>query len=123
MSPISPVLIFDGDCGFCARSAAWVARAWSGSAQALAWQQLGAEGLVQLGLSVPEAQEAAWWVDVEGRLFRGHRAVGKALAAGRGWRRLAGLAILVPPGCWVAAGIYPLVVRWRHRLPGGTPAC
>jgi hypothetical protein len=27
-----------------------------------------------------------------------------------------------PPLRWVAAATYPLIARWRHRLPGGTPA-
>ena len=123
VSPTGPMLIFDGDCGFCTSSANWAARGWSRPVQAQAWQLLGAEQLAELGLSVAQAQEAAWWVDPDGRLFRGHRAMGKALAAGGGWRRLVGLVILVPPGSWVAAGAYPVIARWRHRMPGGTSAC
>jgi predicted DCC family thiol-disulfide oxidoreductase YuxK len=118
-----PVLIFDGGCGFCTRAADWAARGWSRPAQAQPWQVLGPERLAELGLSVSQAQEAAWWVDENGRLFRGHRAVGKAMTAGKGWRRLAGVLILMPPGSWAASGVYPVVARWRHRMPGATPAC
>ncbi|MGH9170291.1 MAG: hypothetical protein ACRD0Z_05400, partial [Acidimicrobiales bacterium] len=34
-----------------------------------------------------------------------------------------GRALSVPPLRWLAAAVYPVVARVRHRLPGGTPAC
>jgi hypothetical protein len=43
--------------------------------------------------------------------------------AGRGCRRFLGWFCLAPPTTWLAAGLYRLAVRWRYRLPGGTPAC
>ena len=62
-------------------------------------------------------------MDRDGTRFRGHRAIAKSLVAGRGWTRLAGIAVSVPPFSWAAAAAYPVVSRYRHRLPGGTPAC
>jgi predicted DCC family thiol-disulfide oxidoreductase YuxK len=118
------VLVFDGDCGFCTTAADWARRGWTDDAVAVVpWQALGDGGLGALGLSVPEARRAAWWADSEGHLWRGHRAVGMALRRGRGWRQPAGLLLLTPPASWVGAGVYRVVARWRHRLPGGTPAC
>ncbi len=36
---------------------------------------------------------------------------------------VAGRILLAPPVSWVAPLGYRLVARYRHRLPGGTPAC
>jgi predicted DCC family thiol-disulfide oxidoreductase YuxK len=116
-------LIFDGDCGFCTTSARWAQRRFRHGEQAQAWQLLEDGVLAGAGLSEHDVQEAAWWVDGDGVRERGHRAVGRALVAGGGWRRVAGLLALTPPVSWLAAGVYRLVVRWRYRLPGGTPAC
>ncbi len=115
--------MFDGDCAFCTSAAAWASRGWRGTARAVPWQALGDVGLVGLGLDGARARRAVWWVGTDGRAEGGARAIGRALAAGHGWRRPIGLAILVPPGSWVARAVYPLVVRFRHRLPGATTAC
>ncbi len=121
-SPV-PILIYDGDCGFCTSVAVGISRRWRAPAEARSWQSLGEGGLAQLGLTPEAARQAAWWVDGEGRRFRGHRAVAKALLAARGWRRGVGGAILIPPVSWAAAVGYRVVVRYRHRLPGSTTAC
>jgi predicted DCC family thiol-disulfide oxidoreductase YuxK len=117
------MLIFDGDCAFCTTTARWIAARWRIPAEAVPWQRLGQPGLDALGLTVTDVEHAAWWVDSAGRRFRGHRAVGHALLAAGGWRAGLGRVALVPPGSWVAALVYRAVARWRHRLPGGTPAC
>ena len=117
------LLIFDGDCAFCTSAANWVVARWAQPAQAIAWQRLGADGLAELGLTVEQVQQAVWWVDEAGHRFRAHRAVGRSLAACQGWWRVAGRLLLIPPVSWMAAGGYRLLSRYRHRLPGGTPAC
>lgn len=119
----SELLVFDGDCGFCTFSAEWVARDWPPGPRAVAWQHLGADGLAAVGLSPGQAQQAAWWVDGMGHLSKGHRAVAKSLTACRGPKKYVGIMISSPPLSWVAAVVYSLIVRYRYRLPGGTPAC
>ena len=119
----SGLLIFDGDCGFCTSSAEWMSRGWRPGPKAIAWQHLGPQTLADLGLTVEQVQQAAWWVDETGQRFSGYRAISKGLLACRGWKRGAGAVISVPPFSWFAAAVYPLVVRYRYRLPGGTPAC
>jgi hypothetical protein len=47
----------------------------------------------------------------------------QALKAGSGWSAGVGHVLLVPPFRWVGGAVYPLIARWRHLLPGGTPAC
>jgi predicted DCC family thiol-disulfide oxidoreductase YuxK len=116
------VLVFDGDCGFCTTVAHWAERSFQHGERAQAWQFLGAAALADLGLTEDDVRSAAWWVDARGPA-RGHRSIGRALQAGGGWRRVAGFVVLTPPASWVAAGVYRLVVRFRYRLPGGTPAC
>jgi len=117
------LLLFDGDCGFCTTLARWAQKGFRHGERAEAWQLLGTQALDRLGLTVSDVQQAAWWVDVDGGLARGHRAVGHALGAGGGWRRAAGAVVLTAPTSWAAAGVYRLVARWRSHLPGGTPAC
>ena len=117
------ILIFDGDCGFCTTTARWAQRRFRHGERAEPWQLLDGQVLNSFGLTPHDVEQAAWFVDSGGRRERGHRAVGRALEAGGGWRRVAGRLVLTPPTSWRGAGIYSLVVRWRHRLPGGTPAC
>lgn len=113
-----PVLVFDGECGFCTWCAERVERHWDGRAQIVPWQHLDEEDLAHLDLTASETGEAAWWVDACGRRYRGARAIGKALMATRGLKRWIGAVCLVPPASWLAAVLYLLVVRLRHRLPG-----
>jgi predicted DCC family thiol-disulfide oxidoreductase YuxK len=122
-TPRVPVLVYDGDCGFCTSVAAGISRHWRVPAAATAWQDLGEDGLADLGLARNDAQQAAWWVDPDGRRFRGYLAVAEALLAAGGWRRMVGGILLVPPVSWAAALGYRLVVRYRYRLPGSTDAC
>jgi len=121
--PRSAVLIFDGDCGFCTSAARWAENRFRQGERAEPWQWLGHEVLESFGLSIDDVEEAAWWIDAAGTQERGHRAAGMALRAGGGWRRSLGWFVLTPQTSWLAAAIYRLAVRWRYRLPGGTPAC
>jgi predicted DCC family thiol-disulfide oxidoreductase YuxK len=118
-----PLLVYDGDCSFCSSSARWLTARWRGPEQAIPWQRQSAAELERLGLSVDDARRAVWWVDPSGGRSRGHLAIARALGATHGWPSLVGRALLVPPLRWIGAGVYPLIARWRHRLPGGTPAC
>lgn len=118
-----PVLVYDGDCGFCTSAARWAERGFGATATALPWQGLGDDGLRALGLTRDQVARAAWWVGPEGRPLGGHLAVAAALSAGGGWRRPAGRVLRTPPVRWGASVAYRFVSRYRHHLPGGTPAC
>jgi predicted DCC family thiol-disulfide oxidoreductase YuxK len=115
-----PILVFDGDCGFCTSSAHWVELHARSPINAVPWQRL---DLNKYGLTTAETSAAAWWIDGEGKKFRGHLAIGHALlTCGRGWRLLGRLCLLAPFS-WIASVLYRLITRYRYRLPGGTPAC
>jgi len=119
-----PTLIYDGDCGFCTTAARWVARRWDGAPAPVAvpWQRVPVEQAARMHLSADEMARSAWWSE-GGRVEEGSRAVARALEATDGPWALVGRALLVPPISWVAPWGYRLVARYRHRLPGGTPAC
>jgi predicted DCC family thiol-disulfide oxidoreductase YuxK len=119
----APLLIFDGDCSFCSSSARWITARWHGPHQATAWQHLSTDRLERLGLTLDDVRLAAWWIDADRGRSRGHLAIARALQAADGWPSIVGRLLLVPPFRWLAACAYPLLARWRHRLPGGTPAC
>jgi predicted DCC family thiol-disulfide oxidoreductase YuxK len=84
------------------------------------WQRI---DLDALGLTEADVTTAAYWVNERGRTFRGHRSIGKALMAAGGVWKPVGALILLPPFSWLAALLYAIVAKNRHRLPGGTPAC
>jgi predicted DCC family thiol-disulfide oxidoreductase YuxK len=120
---MTPTLIFDGDCGFCTTSAHWVEERVPPGIRVIAWQKLGEASLAELGLTTDDVTTAAWWVDANGRCFRGHEAVAKTLEAIGGPWRPAGRLVRTAPVSWLAAPGYQLVARYRYRLPGATPAC
>jgi predicted DCC family thiol-disulfide oxidoreductase YuxK len=112
-----PLLLYDGDCSFCTGWATWVAAKADGSVRTAAWQSLDRTELAAFGLTADDAASAAWWIDEHGRRSRAHLAIARALAAGHGTPAAVGRLLLVPPFRWAAAAGYPLVARWRNRLP------
>jgi len=120
--PNLPVLVYDGDCGFCTRSATWVRRRLPAHADVAVapWQEL---DLPALRLSSSDVAEAAWWVDETGARHRGHLAMAAALRAIGGRWALLGRVLTLPLVSPLAALAYRLVARYRYRLPGSTAAC
>ena len=111
--PHLPALVYDGDCAFCERCATWIAVRLPTGTPVLASQQADLDGL---GLSPEQAADAAWWIDADGGHLRGHRAIAAALrACGGGWSRL-GQALVWPVVALLAAGVYGVIARNRHRL-------
>ena len=120
MTETANVLIFDGDCGFCTSAANFVVARSSVPIDAVAWQLT---DVSDFGLT--EAQTAARVYFVAGgEAFGGHLAFAQILLAQRNWvLKVVGWLLTVPPFCWLGSIGYALVARFRHRLPGGTPAC
>lgn len=116
----SALLIFDGDCAFCTTSVAWLGRILPAMPAAAPYQWT---DLATYALTPADARARVWLVD-GGRQFGGAAAVAALLRRqpSPGWRMLGWLGT-VPPWSWAASVGYRLVARFRHRLPGGTPAC
>lgn len=114
-----PVLVYDGDCGFCTTCARFLERIGP-DAEIVAWQLTDLAGL---GITEEQAADAVQWVRTDGAVRSGHEAIAAVLAsAGRVWR-IIGRALLLPGISWLAARAYRLTADNRYRLPGGTPAC
>jgi predicted DCC family thiol-disulfide oxidoreductase YuxK len=114
-----PVLIYDGDCGFCTTSVRLLVRWLRPPVDVVAWQHTDLAGY---GLTEAAARRAVQWVGPDG-----HSAGAPAVAAllrrtGGPWWVL-GTLLGWPLIRQVAAVAYRLIAANRHRLPGGTPAC
>lgn len=114
------VLVYDGDCGICTKSAGFAARRLVPDAGVVAFQHT---DLDALGLTPEECERAVQWVRPSGRVTAGHLAIGDVLRAAGGWWAPLGWLAQIPPTSWLAAVIYRWIAANRHRLPGGTPAC
>jgi predicted DCC family thiol-disulfide oxidoreductase YuxK len=113
-------LVYDGDCGFCTRSAEFARRILPGDCAVTAWQRA---DLVALGVPLERLQREVVWVSHAGAVSGGAEAIGRTLiAAGLPWLLL-GVLLVLPPISWLARALYPVVAANRMRLPGGTPAC
>ena len=119
-----PVLIYDGDCGFCTTSANWISSRWpDGAALALPYQRMSLDTLSRFGLSRDDVTSKAWWVEPSGRSRGGAAAVAAALVAAGGSLALIGWLLRLPPISWLARPGYRLVARYRYKLPGATADC
>ncbi|MER5354922.1 DUF393 domain-containing protein [Kitasatospora sp. NPDC002551] len=128
-----PVLVFDGDCGFCTTCTTWAERYLrqtlaSGGWEAVPFQFADLAGLDAVAggrgeVSWERAEREVLWVTPAGRVYGGAQAVARLLLRSGGvWAYLGGVLALAPVRP-VAGLVYRWVSRNRHRMPGGTPAC
>ncbi|PRY52487.1 uncharacterized protein DUF393 [Knoellia remsis] len=111
------LLVYDGDCGFCERSVAWIRTVSAATARAEPSHRVDLAGL---GLTEVECRHAVQWVSGAERTS-GPEALRDFAATGRRPAgRVAGLLV----NRWthpVSGLVYGLVARHRHRL--GSPSC
>lgn len=117
-----PLLLFDADCGFCTRAAA-LAPKLRLETDVRPLQSLAPADLAALGVSPERAMREIPLVMAPGRVCYGHQAIAGALATGGRLARLAAGIMLTWPIDRLAAAVYRLVGKLRHKLPGGTPNC
>jgi predicted DCC family thiol-disulfide oxidoreductase YuxK len=116
----SRTLIFDGDCGFCTSTANFIAKHSTAAIEIHPWQRI---DVVSFGLTETQTAARVYFMDA-GKAFGGHAALAKVLLVQRNWLlKIAGAIMLTPPFSWLAHLGYLLVAKYRHKLPGGTPAC
>jgi predicted DCC family thiol-disulfide oxidoreductase YuxK len=114
------LLVFDGDCAFCST---WVERLRAvlpRYPETIPYQWA---DLDSLGLSLDDVKHYAWYLTPTHQ-YAGHLAFSALLRSQpRLSLRFAGHLIATPPFSWAAALGYRFISRYRHLLPGGTPAC
>ncbi|MER5932757.1 DUF393 domain-containing protein [Streptomyces sp. NPDC002054] len=117
-----PILLFDGDCGFCAKAVDTAVRLLDTDAVITPWQFADVDAL---GVTVERADREVLWIEPRTAVVHGGAdAVAHLLrqCPRRSWR-LTGRAMTLPPISWTARLVYRVVAMNRHRLPGGTVAC
>ena len=115
------ILIFDGDCGFCTTVAKAIESRWRAQPiKIIPWQW--AE-LHTYGITAEQAAARVYFVEGT-EVFSGSKAITRILALSETglWRFTAFLMTLPMLNLLAELG-YRLVARYRHLLPGGTPAC
>lgn len=118
-TPEQPILIYDGDCGFCTRSVR-LAERLPVRISIAPWQEV---DLAAFRTTQSRAEHEVLFVDPDGRLSGGSRAVAELLKhCAMPWRLL-GYAMSAPVARTLADWLYRWVAANRHRLPGSTPAC
>lgn len=114
-SPRRPQLVYDSTCELCTRSARWISRDAAGL-DTVPSAALDERQLESLGLLREQTLRSLWWIATDGTVRDGHEAIAAALATGSGWRRRTGRVLGTPPLAWLAAPLYRLVARNRHRI-------
>lgn len=115
-----PILLYDGDCGFCSTSIRWVQKNIRPKSEITPWQWA---DLKQLGTTKKRVMYEAIWIEPNGKIYGGAQAVALILMnAGWFWYPF-GILLRIPPFRWLGHWIYRLVAINRHKLPGGTPTC
>jgi predicted DCC family thiol-disulfide oxidoreductase YuxK len=87
----------------------------------LPWQTPGL--LEEANLTEQQVTDAAWFVDADGRKYRGAAAINSALHALGGIFRVASWVYRVPGFTQIEDWVYAWVARNRYRMPGSTEAC
>ncbi|WP_030370804.1 thiol-disulfide oxidoreductase DCC family protein [Streptomyces rimosus] len=115
-----PVLVYDGDCGFCTTSVRFAERRIRPRCTVTAWQFTDLE---VLGVTQERAEHEVLWITPHGTVYGGAQAVAKLLMSARGVWAVPGALLTLPPFRQLAHVVYRLVADNRHRMPGGTAAC
>jgi predicted DCC family thiol-disulfide oxidoreductase YuxK len=118
-STTTGTLLYDADCAFCTRTAAFGPKLRL-TALIVPMQS---RDLPRLGVQPERAKREVPFVSPTGAVCYGHRAIAAMLRTGPLPMRLAGAALTIWPVSAVARLVYAWVSRHRHSLPGGTAAC
>ena len=112
---LNATMIFDGDCGFCSRSARFAVERVRVTCSVVSYQRA---DRAALGLTAAECAEALRFVAPDGTRFQGAAAVSQALRTGTApWRGLG--AVIDAPGVRVLAEhVYRFVARHRGTVSG-----
>ena len=111
-------LLYDGDCGFCTRSATWIAA--RGNVQIEPWQR---RPTLPVGLTEDDVNARAYWLEDDKPVAGGAEAIARALQARGGLYAPYGRLLRTRLMRGLAERSYRRIAHHRHQLPGGTDAC
>jgi predicted DCC family thiol-disulfide oxidoreductase YuxK len=120
---VDGTLIYDGDCGICKGSAAWVRHHLRPGLDVSVVKSQRIDDLGAYGLTADDVAAAAWWIDRDGRRHGGHRAVARSLQHCRGAWPVLGRLLTLWPISGAAAALYRWVSANRSRLSRSDQAC
>jgi len=113
-------LIFDGDCGFCTSAANQIVRRSKTEIVAVPWQFI---DLSQYSLTQEQVADQVY-LAIDDENFAGHEAFAMVFRVQpNSFLRFIGKTMMSRYLRWFSMPLYRLVARYRHKLPGGTPAC
>ena len=109
---MTAVLITDGNCEFCQRTATKLKKLVP-----IGWTNLPSTEIKEtFGLTPVDLAHSVWLIDfADGKAIKysGAKAVGKVLRMRPGFWSLVGWLTFIPPTSWIAAGLYRLVANNR----------
>ncbi len=114
-----PLLVFDGDCGFCTSSAE-LGRRLLRLDHVEPWQRL---DLASMQLNEEQCEQAVQRVAEDGMISSAQDAVIEAFRSAGGPWAVIGMAMALPGDHRLAGIVYRWGARNRGKLPDGTPAC
>jgi predicted DCC family thiol-disulfide oxidoreductase YuxK len=114
-----PVLLYDGDCGFCTKVAHLSQRGRLG-VEIDALQNV---DLARLAIDVERSRREVPLRYPDGHVVYGYRAIAGALATGNRLCRLAAVAMTWRRVAPLSERGYRWMAAHRHQLPGGTATC
>lgn len=123
MDDRSALLLYDGSCGFCARSVQFVLRHESAN-RSLRFASLESDVGAEIRAKHPELDsiDSVIWVDPNGTLLVKSRAALRVLSyLGGIWRGLAAVGRIVP--LFVRDAVYDFIARHRHQIIRADPSC
>lgn len=116
---VNDLLIYDGDCGFCYKSAKLIQRLTAVTIEP--WQGI-PEQMAALGLTDEDGMTQVWYVDKSGKLTGGAEAA-NAVMRQKWWFAPFSYLYYLPLMRQLQDAGYRWVARNRYQLPGGTPQC
>jgi len=118
------VLLFDGKCGICTRTARWV-RERDTHGTILVIPNQSPEWRARFSIKPEDAERRVYAIDAGGRVFAGAAAVNRVLEELGGRRAVVGRLYRFPPIALIENAIYPVIARYRGLLSrwGDRPAC
>ncbi len=120
MSNQKIVLIFDGDCGFCTSTSKYIAKRSKVPIEIIPWQYV---DFINLPITKEDCADQVYLL-VDGKPFGGHEGFAMILRVQpNAFIRFIGSVAMSKALRWFSKPTYRLVAKYRHKLPGGTPAC